>query len=125
MGVIMKKKKEPFTIIVGGDMDEDFEDLFSGKNIDQPKNSLYLDSVEQLLDLLSPKKLSTLKFLIEYQSEKNPKSISQIAKENNRFQEALSKDIKHLEKNGFVTLTKDKQKVYASAKHSEIIIRIK
>jgi len=121
----MGKKKEPFTIIVGGNMDKDLDDLFAGKNLNQPKNSLYLDTVEQLLDLLSPKKLSTLKFLMEYQSEKHPKSISQIAKENNRFQEALSKDIKHLEKNGFVTTTKDKQKVYAAANHSEIIIRIK
>jgi len=119
------KKKEPFTIIVGGDMDKDLDDLFSGRNINQPKNMLYLNTVEQLLDLLSPKKLSTLKWLMEYQPSDNPKTISQIAKENNRFQEAVSKDIKELKKNGFVETKKDKQKVYAFPKHSEIIIKIK
>jgi predicted transcriptional regulator len=118
-------EKEAFTIIVGGDMEKDWGDLFSGKNLTQSKNCLYLDSVEKLLELLSPKKLSLLKFLMDFQDEKNPKSVSDIANESNRFQEAISKDIKHLQKNDFVILKKDKQKVYAIPKHSEIIIRIK
>ena len=119
------EKKEPFTIIIGGDMEKDLDDLFSGKRTKQPKNCLYLDTVEQLLKLLSPKRLSTLKFLMEYQPQENPQTISQIAKKSNRFQEAVSKDIKYLKEKGFVETRKEKQKVFAFPKHSEIVIRIK
>ena len=52
-------KKKVLTIIIGASMDSDFNELFSEKpfsEIKQAKNTLYLDSLEQLELLLSKRK---------------------------------------------------------------------
>ena len=114
-----------YSIIIGGDMDSDWEDLFSGKNIAQSKNVLYLDSFEELYEFLSPKRIHLLHHLMKYQSTSAPKSISTIALELNRFQEAISKDLKYLTSTGLVEVKKQKQTVYAYPKYKEIVIKTK
>ena len=116
-------KKEPYTIIVGGDMDKDTRDLFEGKNINQPRNCLYVNTIEEAMDFLSPKKISLFKSLMEYDSK--PCNITELAKKTKRFQPAISKDIKYLREKGLIETKKVKQSVYITPKHSEIIIRIK
>jgi predicted transcriptional regulator len=120
-----KTVKEPLTIIIGGDMDKDDADLFAGKRLDQPRNILYVDSFEELSKMLSPKRLQTLQHLMRYQTAKKPKSISQVALETKRFQEAISSDVKQLNKLGLVDLKKEKQTVYAYPRHKSIHIMTK
>jgi len=120
-----KYTNEPLTIIIGGDDDKDLDDLFSGRRLNQPKNILYLDTFEDLDDLLSPKRMELLHYLMKNQDGELPKSVSVIAKDTKRFQEAISKDIKHLVKLGLVKVTKEKQSVYAYPNFKEIIIKTK
>lgn len=126
-GDLMGKKNKSLTILIGGDMDADLEELFSGKPLNgilQPKNTLYLNSYEQLNKLLSPKRMDLLRYLIETQTKGKEKSISEIAKELNRHQEAISRDIIHLKKLGLVVLKKLKQTVYALPTYSCIDIKV-
>lgn len=122
------KKQNTLTIIIGGDVDKDYEELLSAKSlkeIKQPKNILYLESYEQLDRLLSPKKIDLLLYLIKTQNSDNPESISGIAKKLNRHQEAISRDVRYLHKLGLVSLTQMKQTVYAFSKYSKISIQLK
>ena len=75
-------KKDTLTILIGGDIESDYKELFSKKplkEIAQARNTLYLDSYEQLDKLLSPKRIDLLHYLIEVQETNKPKSISEIA----------------------------------------------
>jgi len=128
-GVGMKTngKKDILTIIIGGDMDLDLNELFSGKpltDLIQSKNTLYLESYAQLNKLLSPAKLDLFHYLLETQFEDKPKSISEIAKDLQRHQEAISRDIAQLKGLGLVLLKKFKRTVYAIPMYSSIDIRI-
>lgn len=132
VGSVVKEKtsnvtqyKEPLTIIVGGDDDADLERLFAGKPEGLPRNAYYIDTFEELYDLLSPAKMHLLHWLMENQDPKKPKTITVIAKDTKRFQEAISKDIKHLVKLGLVEVKKERQSVYPYPKFKEIIIRTK
>jgi predicted transcriptional regulator len=58
------------------------------------------------------------------QTPEKPKSISQLAKELNRHQEAISRDISHLKKLGLVILKRFKQTIYALPVYSCIDIRL-
>jgi len=123
----VKSKEHMLTIIIGGDIDSDYKELFSDKplsEITQPRNALYLDSYEQLNKLLSPARMDLLRHLMESQSEKKPKSISEIAKELDRHQEAISRDMSYLSGHGLVVLKKLKQAVYAIPAYSCIEIRV-
>lgn len=120
-------RKNSLTILVGGDIESDYKELFSGKplsEISQPQNTLYLESYEQLDRLLSPAKIDLFRFLVENQSEGKPKSVSQIAKELDRHQEAISRDINCLKKLGLVALKRFKQTVYAFPLYSSIEIKV-
>jgi predicted transcriptional regulator len=124
----MVKKENILTIIIGGNEEADWKELFSDKpfsEIKQPKNALYLDSYEQLSELLSPAKIDLLRYLIGVQREKNPKSVSQTAKSLGRHQEAVSRDIARLKKLGLVETKKLKQATIALPKYAEIQIKIK
>ncbi len=123
----MGRKSEHLTIVIGADFDADFDELVSGKplsEIHQPRNALYLDSFEELFRLLSPAKLDVLKHLIKTQGSKKPKSVSQIAVELHRHQEAISRDISQLKRLGLVEARKEKQTVYAKAKVKKINIKL-
>jgi len=120
-------KKDTLTILIVGDIESDYKELFSKKplkEIVQSKNTLYLESYEQLDKLLSPKRIDLLRYLIEVQKADKPKSISDIAKALNRHQEAISRDINHLKNLGFVTLKRFKQTIYAFSLYSSIDIKV-
>lgn len=121
------KEKRTLTILIGGDVESDYKELFSEKpleKITQPRNTLYLESYEQLNKLLSPTKIDLFRYLIEVQSENKPKSISQIAKALDRHQEAISRDIAHLKKLGLVVLKRFKQTIYALPMYSSLDIKV-
>lgn len=124
----MEHNEKSLSIIIGGDMDSDFEELFSGgslKEIKQPLNALYLDSFDQLYRLLSPKRIDLLHYLIWVQSRKKPKSVSEIANELDRHQEAISRDLNALKRLGLVSLKKTKQTVFVSPNFSGIDIKVR
>lgn len=125
--VFMSKKVEDLTIIIGGDFDADLQKLFSdGYDItNHPKNTLYLDSFEQLSTLLSPKKLDLLKYLISYAPKCPCNSVSDIAKKTNRKQEAISRDLAQLRKLGLIKEKKEKQSVLVSAPFKKLIIEVR
>ncbi|MBI4052951.1 MAG: ArsR family transcriptional regulator [Candidatus Diapherotrites archaeon] len=119
------KEEEPFTIIIGGNEEKDLDDFFSGKSTDQPKDVLYLDTFEQLHELLSPKKLDLLKWLMDLPKNHKPCSVSDTAKKIKRKQEAVSRDLKQLKKLGLVELKKDGQKTIPTPKFRRIEIIVK
>lgn len=124
----MVKKENILTIIIGGDEDADWKELFSGKpfnKIKQPKNALYLDTYEQLSELLSPARIDVLRFLMSDYKCECEHSVSQTAKGLGRHQEAVSRDIAHLKKLGLVETKKSKQSTIALPKYAEIRIKIK
>lgn len=122
-----KQKEYSLTIYVGRDSDKDLDELFKGKkttDIKIPKNALYLKSFEQLHELLSPKKLDLLLYLMDVPQKKIPKTISEVAGDLGRKQEAISRDISHLKKLELIELKKEGQKTYACPKYASIDIKI-
>lgn len=123
----MANRKRTLAIIVGGDIDSDYDELFSGKplnEIAQPRNALYLDSFEQLHKLLSPKRLDLLRHIMETQSGVKPKSVSEIATELGRHQEAISRDITSLKNLGLIAIKRFRQTAYALPEYSRIEIKV-
>ena len=121
------EKGSILTIIVGGDAEADYNELFSKKplaRINQPRNSLYLETYSQLDRLLSPAKMDLLRYLMETQSAEKPKSISEIARDLKRHQEAISRDVNYLKNLGLVVLKRFKQTVYALPLYTGIDIRL-
>ncbi len=120
-----KEKNSTLHIIVGGNFDKDFENLLRGKTDlnKHPTNAIYLDTFAQLNKLLSPAKLDLFNYLLEVQNLDNPESLTKIAHELKRKQEAISRDIKQLSNIGLVVLKKVKQTVYAIPNYSSIEIK--
>jgi predicted transcriptional regulator len=118
-------KTNKINIIIGGNFEKDFDDLLDGKiNAKKhPKNIIYLDSFKQLNELLSPSKLDLFNYLIDFQNQKNPKTLSTISLELKRKKEAISRDIKQLNNLELITLKKVKQTVYAIPKYKAIEIK--
>jgi len=117
-------KFNELTIIIGGDIDKDLKELFSDKyDPSYPLNTLYLKSFEELYELLSPKKLDFLRWLIEYKP-KPCESVSGLAKKLGRKQEAISRDLKQLRKLGLITEKKDKQSVLVSVPFKKLVIEV-
>ena len=69
-------QKKTWTIRIDGDMNADDRELLSDPAFakKQPRNILYLDSYEQLHQLLTPSRLGLLQFLMD--TEEKPFSVS-------------------------------------------------
>ncbi len=124
---MVHKKMDPskvFTIIIGGDSDKDDHELIENpkEGMKQPRHCLYLDSYEQLHDLLSPAKIDLLHFLMTFNSREEL-GVGNIAKKTNRKQEAISRDLHALEKEKLITLTKKGKHVLASTPFESIQIQ--
>lgn len=107
-------------------MDKDDAELFSGRPLNktrQTSDMLYLDSYDQLYRMLTPAKLDLLRYLIKTKFDKEGKSVSRIAGELKRKQEAISRDLHYLEGLRLVDLRKEGQKVIASTELETISIR--
>lgn len=117
----MCDKMESLTIFVGKDRDKDWDNLLTGKDKDQPKNTFYIDSYGELSKLLSPKNLELFRMIASFS---NGESIGGLSQKSKRKQEAISRDVKKLKKNGFIKTHKEKQKTIVTSKYSKIIIEI-
>lgn len=105
-------KKNVLTIVIGGDMEKDEKAIWDNpeKAIkDQAQNMIYVDSYEQLYQMLSPARLDLLRYVIRMNHQKESKSVGTIAKELNRKQEAISRDLHYLSGRRLIELKKNKQ----------------
>lgn len=119
-----KKIPKTLTIIIGGDMDKDLEEMLERpeKAIVRPPHVLYLDTYEQLHDLLSPAKIDVLHSIISYDTSQEP-DIKGLAKQAKRKQEAVSRDVHALEKMKLVELKKKGRHVHVSTPFKSIQIQ--
>ncbi|QQR93132.1 MAG: hypothetical protein IPJ89_02745 [Candidatus Iainarchaeum archaeon] len=122
----MKMKKNILTIIIGGDMDRDERELLTNPEAaEQPENVLYLDSYEQLHSILSPARLDLLRYLIQNKRLRRSRSVGQVAKELNRKQEAISRDLHYLSGHRHVQLKKKNSWCMHSLNWMELIFDFK
>ncbi len=85
-------------------------------------HTLYLRDSAELNEILSPKRIELIRYLIEHGSEK--KSVSEIAKELRRKQEAISRDASVLEKYCLVSKKKERQAVRLKALYGSLKIEL-
>ncbi len=114
---------EQLIIKIGGDMKKDLKKVFDDPSKAKTNtHTLYLKNTEEFHKLISPKRLNLLMYIIEHQSEK--KTISEIAKELKRKQEAISRDAIMLEKYNLIQKIKEKQMTYLRAIYKSLDIRL-
>ncbi|MBI2598098.1 MAG: hypothetical protein HYW50_02790 [Candidatus Diapherotrites archaeon] len=95
-------------IKIGGDMTEDLREIYNDpKKAQYGTHTIYLKDTNGLLELLSPKRIELLKFVL-----KNPdsQSITEISRKLKRKQEAISRDAAILESYNMIKKVKEKQK---------------
>jgi predicted transcriptional regulator len=110
-------------IKIGGNMLEDIKKVYNNPSSGKPgTHTIYLKSTKDLYELLSPKRIELLKFIIETQSKK--KTVSEIAKAMKRKQEAISRDANKLAKYNLIKKSKEKQSIYLSTEYNSLNIQL-
>jgi predicted transcriptional regulator len=110
-------------IKIGGDMKGDIKQVFDNpKTAQKNSHTLYLKNSEDLYEILSPKRLELLRYIINHQIDK--KTISELAEELERKQEAISRDANLLVKYNLIEKIREKQMVYLKAIYNSLQIRL-
>jgi predicted transcriptional regulator len=110
-------------INIGGDMLKEIKEVFEDPSKGKPNtHTIFLKTSQDLYEMLSPKRLELLKYIIEHQDER--KSISELASELNRKQEAISRDSNVLMKYNLVQKVKDRRTVYLKALYGSLVINL-
>lgn len=114
--------EDVLTIKIGFDPDADDRRLFRDWEYAKtaPRNVLYLDSVEELLELLTPQKF----YLLQWLASMEDQTVSEVAIGTHRKPEAVSRDLHQLSKAGMVTLQKKGTTVSPQMPFSELKIHI-
>ena len=80
---------EQLIIKIGGNMKSDIKKVFDNpKAARKNSHTLYLKNSQDLYEILSPKRLELLRYIINHQTRK--KTIGELAEELKRKQEAIS-----------------------------------
>jgi len=113
-------------VYVGRNMEKDEKELLENpeKGAKQPKNALYLESFEELNKILSPKRIDLLWYLIEEKKKGQEKTVTEIAKNLHRKQEAISRDLHYLKSLKLIDLKKKRQNVFVFTELESINIQI-
>jgi len=110
-------------IKIGADIKKDLKAVFDNPaKAETNTHTLFLDTVEDLYEILSPKRLELLRYIIAHQSER--KTLGELAKELKRKQEAISRDANLLAKHSLIKKTKEKQMVHLKALYKSLDIRL-
>jgi len=110
-------------IKIGRNMLEDIRKVYNNPSAAKAgTHTLHLKSADELYELLSPKKIELLKYIIETKSKK--KTISEIAKAMKRKQEAVSRDAGKLAKYNLIQKSKEKQAIYLSTEYESLNIQL-
>lgn len=108
---------------IGGDFLRDAREAFEHPNPSTAgTHTVYVKDAEQIQKILSPERINLLVRMLAY--GKKDRSISEIATELNRKQEAISRDLTILEKNGLIIKTRVGQRVRPEAVYSTITIEL-
>jgi predicted transcriptional regulator len=109
---------------VGHDMTADIRQIFKNpKKYARPgTQTIYFKDWEDMLDALSPQKMRLLQEMLEY--DHREKNVKVLARQTNRKQEAVSRDIASLAKAGLITKTKKGKSVYPRLNAKEIVIQL-
>ncbi len=111
-------------IKVGGSLDKDLKALMKNpKKYAHPNtHTTYVKSWKEIPRLLSAKRLEMMYYLANYPIEDC--NVSEIAHSTKRKQEAISRDLTVLEKNGLIQKTRHGQNVRAKALFDSIEIQM-
>lgn len=114
-------RKKELVIKIGGDMDADDRKLFQSSAFakSHPRNILYLDSFEQLHKLLTPSRFDLLRFLVEGNGKE---SVSEIAEQTNRKQEAISRDLGALSQLQLIEKKRSQKTIQPKARYYRLVI---
>ncbi|HIH09665.1 MAG TPA: hypothetical protein HA254_03250 [Candidatus Diapherotrites archaeon] len=117
----MKKK---LIIKIRGSLDKDLKEIRNDPSKVPPNGShtLYLKSVEDLYDLLSPKKLEMLQALLNY--PESMKTVTEVSKKTKRKQEAISRDVTALSEHNLIEKIKQGRNVLLKAKYDTLEIQL-
>ncbi|MDD5147924.1 MAG: helix-turn-helix domain-containing protein [Candidatus ainarchaeum sp.] len=110
-------------IKIGADKRKELKEVFDNpQKAKKNTHTLFLDSTEDLYKILSPKRFELLRYLIKHQAEKQ--TISEIADELKRKQEAISRDANLLKKYDLIEKIKEKQMIYLKALYTSLDIQL-
>lgn len=115
-------KAEKVTIIIGKDFGEDLDQLVKDPSYQDkmPRAAIYFSSMKQLTSILTRKKME----LFEYVAADFSKNVKEIAIELHRKDEAVSRDLKQLEKFGLIEMIRKGNKAYPRAKCTSVEIKL-
>jgi len=104
-------------------MKKDLKEIYNDPRKGTPNShTIYLKDAKELYELLSPKRIELLRYVINHQDEK--KTITQISKKLKRKQEAISRDANILAKHSLLQKIKEKQAIFLKAVYSSLQIRL-
>ncbi|MFA4907525.1 MAG: hypothetical protein WC602_04610 [archaeon] len=111
------------TIKIGGKLEKDLKKVFYNPKKGKPgSHTIHLKNPAELSEMLSPKRLALLRYIIRHQAEK--KTIGELANELKRKQEAISRDANLLAKYSLVRKVKDRQTVYLKPLYRSLNIQL-
>ncbi len=118
LGIAMKKLR-----IKIGSMDKDMEEIFRDPSKGTPgTHTHYVKSVEELCELLTPKRLKMLIDLISYAN--NPRTVTEVSRKAGRKQEAISRDAGILTKHRLIEKIKKGRTALLMAKYDTLEISL-
>jgi predicted transcriptional regulator len=110
-------------IRIGGNPQDYLKKIYDNPKSAKPNtHTLFLKKSNELTEILSPKRLELLTHLIKHQTER--KTISEIAQELKRKQEAISRDANTLAKYKMLEKVKEEQRVYLQPTYSSLQIEL-
>lgn len=115
-----KMKSKKIIIKIGETMAEDLRNLAKRPPELRGATTIYLNTWDDLQELLSTKRLELLMKLLENDGKKI--SVSKLAKELKRKQAAISRDLTILQFHQLISKTKDKQTTYPKIEFEQIVI---
>lgn len=108
---------------VGGNFRKDLREIFKNpRKGNTGANTIYLESWEKLAEALSPQRMFLLQKMLEYADQQL--DVNALAARTNRKQEAVSRDLTALGKNGLITKTRKGKNVYPKLITKEIVIQL-
>ena len=109
-------------IKIGKKMESDLKGIYKSPKKGKPgSHILYLKSAEELYELLSPKRIELLSFVI---NQSTKKTIGEMSKKHRRKQEAVSRDASILSKHELIQKTREKQKTYLKPNYDSLQIQL-
>ncbi|MBS3059092.1 MAG: hypothetical protein J4224_01560 [Candidatus Diapherotrites archaeon] len=110
-------------IKIGARLEDDLRDIYHAPGRRTPNtHTLYLKKPEELSEILSPKRIELLKYIIS--NRKKNRTISEISKKLNRKQEAISRDANLLVKHNLIRKIRQKQMTCLKAIYGSLQIRL-